>query len=401
VKKPWLTILGIGDAGLNTLTPAQQALLDEAEAVIAPDRVLDVLDLSGKNVEPWSGRLHEIIDDLADRSSERVTVLATGDPMHFGIGATLLRKIKKSEMRIIPSPSAFSLAAARLGWALQDADCISLHGRPVEQLRLFLAPGVRIIALTSDSGTVNAAAGMLCETGYGAAKLTILEHMGGKGERIVRLRADKCGEQEFDDFNTLAIECPAGKGLAALGRAPGLPDEVFSHDGQLTKREVRAVTLGLLRPYPGAVLWDVGAGCGSISIEWMRAARGAKAVAIEPRKDRAGRIGENALSLGAPDLKIVTGKAPVVLKGLEQADAVFCGGGITGKGVFEAAWAGLRRGGIFVANAVTVEGESRLISLQAKHGGDLTRIAVSRAEPVGRLTGWRPAMPVTIWSVIK
>ncbi len=401
MKKPWLTILGIGDAGLETLTPAQQALLEEAETVIAPDRVLDALDLGKKKVEPWSGRIHEIINDLADRRGEKVTILATGDPMHYGIGATLLRHMPKAEMRIIPSPSAFSLAAARLGWALQDTDCISMHGRPVEQLRLFLAPGARIIALTSDGKTVGAAAAMLCEAGLGAAKLTVLEHMGGADERIAALRADKTAGREFDDFNTLAIECPPGKGIAAQGRAAGLPDDVFSHDGQITKREVRAVTLALLRPYRGAVLWDIGAGCGSISVEWMRAAPGAKAIAIEPRKDRAGRIAENALTLGVPALKIVAGKAPDALKGLDQADAVFCGGGITGKGVFEAAWAGLRRGGIFVANAVTVEGENRLLELRKRHGGDLTRIAVSRAEPVGRLTGWRPGMPVTIWSVTK
>lgn len=401
MKKPWLTILGIGDGGADTLTPAQLALLDEAETVIAPDRVLDKIDLADKNVEPWSGRLHEIIDDLADRRGQRVTVLATGDPMHFGVAATLLRRMAKSEMRIIPSPSAFSLAAARLGWALQDAECISLHGRPVQQLRLFLAPRAKIIALTSDGATVGAAAEILCGAGHGAAKLTVLEHMGGADERIVKLRANSVGERAFDDFNTLAIECPAGKGIAACGRMAGLPDEAFSHDGKITKREVRAVTLGLLRPYPGAVLWDIGAGCGSVSVEWMRAARGALAIAVEPRKDRSGRIGENALALGVPGLKIVTGKAPGALKGLEQPDAVFCGGGITGKGVFEAAWAGLRRGGVFVANAVTLESENRLLALHARHGGELTRIAVSRVEAVGRLTAWRPAMPVTIWSAVK
>lgn len=401
MKKPWLTILGIGDDGTETLTPTQLALLDEAETVIGPDRVLDKLDLGTRKVEPWSGRLHEIIDDLCDRRGEKVAVLATGDPMHFGVGAALLRTMARSEMRIVPSPSAFSLAAARLGWPLQDAECISLHGRPVEQLRLHLAPGARIIALTSDGETVRTVADILCDCGYCAAKITVLEHMGGADERVVRLRADKVGEEAFADFNTLAIECPAANAGVPFGRAPGMPDEAFSHDGKITKREVRAATLGLLRPYPGAVLWDIGAGCGSISVEWMRGARGARAIAIEPRKDRIGRIGENARRFGVPGLKTVAGKAPDALAGLEQPDAVFCGGGITGKGVFETAWAGLRKGGVFVANAVTVEGESRLVALQARHGGELARIAVCRAEPVGRLTGWRPAMPVTIWSATK
>jgi precorrin-6Y C5,15-methyltransferase (decarboxylating) len=206
MKKPWLTILGIGDAGYETLTPAQAALLNEAEIVIAPDRVLDALDLVNKRVEPWSGRLHEMIDDLAEKYGQSVTILATGDPMHFGIGATLLKRMKKSEIRIIPSPSAFSLAAARLGWALQDTDCISMHGRPVEQLRLFLAPHVRIIALTTDGNTPAAAAEILCEAGYGSAKITVLEHMGGANERTATFRADKGAGREFDDFNTLAIE---------------------------------------------------------------------------------------------------------------------------------------------------------------------------------------------------
>ena len=399
--EPWLTIIGMGDNGLEGLTPIARAMLEQAKTVYAPERILSALQLGNKTVHPWGDRFHETVDTLVERRGEPTTVLATGDPMHFGVGATLARRIPAAEVRIVPSPSAFSLAAARLGWALQDVDCISLHGRKAERLAAFLAPGNRILALTSNADTIARSADILIANGYADSRLIVLEHMGGAEERQIRGRATNFGDHHLADFNTLAIECVAGAEAAPISTAPGLPNTLFRHDGQITKREVRAATIGALRPYPGALLWDIGAGCGSVAIEWMRSARNAKAIAIEANDDRLGMLSDNALSLGTPDLEIVGGRAPDVLSELPQPDAVFIGGGLSGKGVFDTTWRALRIGGRLVANAVTLESEALLIGLRQKHGGELARISIAHAEPVGPHLGWRPAMPVTTWGVTK
>lgn len=399
--QPWLTIIGVGDKGTDGLTGAALALLQDARTVIAPERVIAELDLPGKDIEPWTGKFHESVEKLLQRRGNPVTILATGDPMHFGVGATLARHIPVEEMRVLPSPSAFSLAAARLGWALQDTDCFSMHGRSVSKLALFLAPGNRILALTSNGETVGHAARLLVDRGFSRSELTVLEHMGGAAERQVRLVAEDYNDQSFGDFNTLAVSCVAGEGAMVTSRAAGLANDAFSHDGQITKREVRSASIGALMPYPGAVLWDIGAGCGTVSVEWMRLARGARAIAIEPREDRRAHIADNSLALGTPEIRIVAGTAPEALIGLERPDAVFIGGGVGRDGVFEAVWQALRPGGRLVANAVTLESEARLLALQSRHGGELSRISVARAEPVGPYHGWRPAMPVTMWSISK
>ncbi|MDO9418687.1 precorrin-6y C5,15-methyltransferase (decarboxylating) subunit CbiE [Pararhizobium sp.] len=354
---------------------------------------------TSKTILNWADGYRETLDRIIALRGTPVTILATGDPLHFGIGSTLGREFPADEMRILPSPSAFSLAAARLGWPLQSVACITLHGRPVEHLNRHLFPGARVLALTSDGSTIVQAADMLVARGFGASVLHVLEHMGGARERTVRMTAQDllAANTPFADFNTLAIDC-AGDG-PVLPLVPGLPDDAFRHDGQLTKREIRAATLALLAPYPGALLWDVGAGCGSIAIEWMRA--GGRAIAVEAKPERLAMIAENAGALGVPDLKITEGMAPAALDALEAADAVFIGGGLTGEGVFEAAWAGVKPGGRLVANAVTLEGEARLVELRGRHGGELTRISVARAAPVGRYCGWKSLMPVTLWLVHK
>lgn len=402
-SEPWLTIIGIGDNGLDSLTPPARLLFEAARTVIAPARVLERVDCGEREVIPWTFGVRQTLELLRERRGRPTTILATGDPMHFGIGATLMRELDVTELRIIPSPSAFSLAASRLGWALQNVAQISLHGRSVHGLVADIQPGARIIALTSVGRTVVEAAQILVGQGFGPSKLRVLEHMGGPDERIVTGTAAGFAEQMpgFADFNTLAIDCVAAPGARILPAVPGLPDSAFRHDGQLTKREVRAVTLSHLAPAPGAVLWDIGAGCGSVGIEWMRAALGAKAIAIESQQSRRDMMAENALMLGAPALEIVAGTAPEALADLVQPDAIFIGGGISNAGVFEAAWTALKPHGRLVANAVTVEGEARLFALQAAHGGALSRLQISRAEPVGRFLGWKPLMPVTIWSVDK
>ena len=402
-KAPWLTIIGIGDNGLDSLTPLARTLFDAAETILAPERVLARIDCGKRETITWTFGIKDTIALVMARRGTPVTILATGDPMFYGVGATLMRDLDKAEMRVIPSPSAFSLAASRLGWALQDLAMISLHGRSVHGLAAHVQPDARIVALTSTGRTVVEAAQILSARGYGRSEMHVLEHIGGPDERIKTMRADRVAadKPDFADFNTLAIVCVAQPGAVLLPAVPGLPDEAFEHDGQLTKREVRATTLARLGPVPGGLLWDVGAGCGSIGIEWMRAARGARAIAIESNEARRTMTAHNAVVLGTPGLDIVPGAAPGALANLDMPDAVFIGGGISHDGVFEAAWDALKPFGRMVANAVTVEGEARLFALQSVHGGELIRMQVSRAEPVGRYLGWKPMMPVTLWSVTK
>lgn len=402
---PWLTIVGIGDNGLESLTPEAQSIVWQAETLVIGERLDAVIDGSSlpglKRILTWGAGFRETLAEILRLRGTPVTVLATGDPMHFGIGATLRRYVAAEEMFVLPSPSAFSLAAARLGWPLQSVAQISLHGRPLSHLNRHVLPRARILALTSDASTVQAAAVLLAEKGYGASILHVLEHMGGAQERIFRMTAIDMAETPplLSDFNTLAIDCAQDGPL--LSPVPGLPDEAFRHDGQLTKREVRAATLAQLSPFPDALLWDVGAGCGSIAIEWMRAGMGTRAIAVEGKHERVAMIRHNAASLGVPDLEIVEGAAPLALDGLKRPDVVFIGGGITGEGLFEACWDALGPGGLLVANAVTIEGEARLVELRSLFGGDLVRIQVSRAAPVGRYCGWKSLMPVTMWSAVK
>lgn len=400
IDEPWLTIVGIGDNGLSSLTPEALSYIWQAETIVVAERLDTVLEgLPPKTVINWAEGYRDVLDRIISLRGTPVTIIATGDPMHFGIGATLRRHFEPAEMRVLPSPSAFSLAAARLGWALQDVEQISLHGRPVESLIRHLQPAARILALTSDATTIRDVAALIIAHGYHGSHIHVLEHMGGERERVSLLTVEDIleGEAGFADFNTIGIHLV--RAPAFLPLVPGLSDDAFAHDGQITKREVRAVTLAYLMPYRNALLWDVGAGSGSISIEWMRA--GGRAVAIEQKPERIAMIDQNAATFGLSGLQIVEGEAPDALADLKAPDAVFIGGGVTGEGVFEACWEALKPGGRLVANAVTVEGEIALASLQAQLGGEMVRIAVSRAEPVGRFSAFKPMMPVTLWSVQK
>ncbi|MEP3233872.1 MAG: precorrin-6y C5,15-methyltransferase (decarboxylating) subunit CbiE [Hyphomicrobiales bacterium] len=402
--KPWLTILGIGDDGLASLTAAARLHFDQAQHIILPERVrarIADADVAGKKVTLWVSNIHETLRNLQDQRGEPVTILATGDPFHFGIAATLARTIPSEEIITIPHPSGFSLAANRMGWALQDVDCISLHGRKVERLQPFIEPDNRVLALTSNSETPKLAAEILGQRGFGASQVSVLEHMGGPDERIIHASAHEIASHEFADFNVLAIQCVAGENALIQPRIAGLPNDAFSHDGQLTKREVRSATLAALRPYPNATLWDIGAGCGSIAIEWMRAARGAKAIAFERDATRLTMIAENAQALGVPDMSIIDGSAPEVLQDQPAPDAVFIGGGLTSEGTFNLAWNALRSRGVLVVNTVTLEGEAMILALHQIHGGDLVRMDVSHLTKVGRMHAFDPRMSVLQWQVMK
>jgi precorrin-6Y C5,15-methyltransferase (decarboxylating) len=395
----WLHVIGIGAEGPDSLTPSARAALEAAEVVFGGARHHEITPGLEAERVAWPSPFDALIDRLLSHRGRRVAVLATGDPLWFSVGARIGRAIDPAEIAYHPQLSAFQLAAARMGWSLADADTVSIHGRPVEAAIPFFAPGARLLMLTTGAETPAAVARLLVERGYGASPMTALADMGAVAETRIDATAEAWAGAA-PPFNTLAVECVAGPDAVIAPRVPGLPDALFESDGTMTKREVRALTLAKLAPTPDALLWDVGCGCGSVAVEWMRAARGARAVGVEPRADRRAMAAANAASLGAPRLDIRDGRAPEALAGLPAPDAVFLGGGLS-RETAEAAWAALKPLGRLVANAVTLESESLLAALHAERGGELVRISVARAAPVGGRTGWRPAMPVTQWSVEK
>ncbi|AWK84864.1 precorrin-6y C5,15-methyltransferase (decarboxylating) subunit CbiE [Azospirillum thermophilum] len=399
----WLSIVGIGEDGWDGLSPAARALVTQAERLIGGARHLSLVpERPGQQRESWPSPLSDAFPALLERRGRPVCVLASGDPSWYGIGATLSRLVAAEEMRVIPAPSAFSLAAARLGWALQETVCLTVHGRPLDLVVPHLQPGARLLILSWDGTTPSRLATLLCRRGFAASRLTVLEAMGGPRERRSDgTAAGMAAADRMADLNTIALECVAEPGARVLPLAPGLPDEWFEHDGQITKREMRAVTLSFLAPRRGELLWDVGAGSGSIGIEWMLCDPANRAVAVEHHEERAARILANAAAFGVPGLELARGKAPDALAGLPAPDAVFIGGGLTAAGVLDACWEALKPGGRLVANAVTLETEAVLIEAHWRLGGTLSQIAVSRVGAVGGFRGWRPLMPVTLWQVEK
>jgi precorrin-6Y C5,15-methyltransferase (decarboxylating) len=401
MTEAWITVVGLGEAGLAGLSAQARAAVDRAQVLIGGERHLALVPTEGAERMTWRTPLRDTMVDIAERRGKRVVVLASGDPMWFGVGVTLARHFRADEMTILPVAGAFSLAAARLGWSIADTATITLHGRRLEMLHAHLAPARRILILSEDGGTPKQVAASLVARGYGDSPMIVLEHLGGPAERRVEATAARWTHERSAELNTIAVACVAGAQAVFTPNAPGLADELFQHDGQLTKREVRAATIAALMPMPGQLLWDVGAGCGSIAIEWMRAAPGGDATAVERDAARCKLIERNAAFLGVPRLRVIQGAAPSALADLPAPDAVFVGGGIGEAGLAEHCRERLKPGGRLVANVVTVEGEAVLARLHSQFGGNLTRIAVSRAEQVGTLLGWRPLMPVTQWAARK
>jgi precorrin-6Y C5,15-methyltransferase (decarboxylating) len=398
---PWLTIIGIGEDGRAGLSPAALAALDQAEFVIGGARHLALAAPLSAQTLTWPSPFADGYPLTLARRGQPTCLLATGDPFHFGIGAELARLVPAEEMICFPQASAFSLAAARMGWSLPDCDCVSLHGRALQRIIPHLQPGARILALSWDGSTPGKLADLLKARGFGASTLTVCEAMGGPRERIRSAAAADFAIVEIDPLNTVAIEVVAAKDARVVTIAPGLPDDLFETDGQLTKAEIRALTLAALAPKADELLWDIGLGAGSIGIEWCLRHPRNRCIGIEERVERAERARRNALELGATALDIRIGRAPETLADLPAPDAVFIGGGASEAGVFDAAWAALKPGGRLVINAVTLETETLLGALYAQHGGTLRRLAVSRLEPIGGMHGWRAAMPVTQWVVTK
>lgn len=397
----WLTVIGMGEDGYGGLSAKAQLILQNTDVIVGSTRLLGFLPkLKAERLE-WPQPFSAVVEQIKPLRGRNTVILATGDPMNYGVTRKLLEFIPFEEMTVLSHLSAFSHAAARMGWSLPECDTLTLHGRDVENIESFIQPGAKLIVLTADASTIPKVATMLTQRGFRSSKITVLENMGGERERISHHVADTLAATEFSDLNTLAIECIAGPTALIWSRVGGLPDEAFMHDGQLTKREVRSATLSALAPAPDQVLWDIGAGCGSVGIEWMRSTRGCHAIAFEHNEDRLKMIGHNACQLGTPRLKIVAGKAPETLQGQIKPDAVFIGGGVGVGGVFETAWGKLKPGGRMVANVVTIEGEMHLYDLQEKHGGDLVRMDISNLTNVGPYRAMKPRMAVTQWRTIK
>jgi precorrin-6Y C5,15-methyltransferase (decarboxylating) len=398
----WLSIVGIGEDGVAGLSPVARTLVSDAEMVFGGKRHLALAaPLIRGAVRPWPSPFERGIDEVVAQRGRQVCVLASGDPFVYGVGSVLTRHVPPEHIVVVPAPSAFSLAAARLGWPLPETALISLHARTLDLVRPHLQPRARVLALTSDGAAPAALARLIAELGFGASRMTVLEALGGARERVRSTTAAGFDLAAIDDLNTLAIEVEASAGARIIGCAAGQPDALFEHDGQITKREVRAVTLSALAPRRGELLWDIGAGAGSVAIEWMLADRSLRAIAIEARGDRAARIRRNAAAFGVPALEVVEAAAPNALASLPAPEAVFIGGGAGDDGVIEAALAALAPGGRLVINSVTLETETLLIAQHAARGGALIRIAIARADALGDKTGWRPALPVTQWTWTK
>lgn len=398
----WLSIVGIGEDGLAGLSSAARTLIARATLVVGGRRHLAlVADAVKGEMLAWPSPPNAAFPTILARRGKAVCVVATGDPFFYGIGSLLAREVPPEEMLCLPAASCFSLAAARLGWAVQECALVTLHGRALQRIIPHLQPRARILALSWDATSPGTLAELLTQRGFGDAAMTVCETMGGPRERLRRVVARDFALGAIDDLNLVALDIGEAPHARAIPLTPGLPDAWFEHDGQLTKQDIRAVTLAALAPRPGELLWDVGAGSGSVGIEWMLASPSNRAIAIERDPIRAGRIVRNAESLGVPDLTVVTGSAPAALHDLPMPDAVFIGGGATSPGMIDMVWTALPSGGRLVVNAVAIETHSVLIDRFKTLGGSLRTIQIAQADPLGGMHAMRPALPVTQWSVTR
>jgi precorrin-6Y C5,15-methyltransferase (decarboxylating) len=402
-KQPWLTIVGIGEDAWEGLSTEAKRAIESADLLYGGARHLAHVPVGNAKKIAWPSPMASAVKEILTkhRRQRRVSVLASGDPMLYGVGVTLTRELTPVEFHVIPQVSAFSLACARMGWAVAETTLVSLVNRPIEQLQRYLYPGQKIVIYSEDGATPGTVAQMLTNHGYGSSHLNVFENLGGFSEKCHEGVARSWQTERCGDLNLIALTCVADVGVEPLSLVPGLPEDAFETDGQMTKREIRAVTLARLAPLPGQQLWDVGAGTGTIGIEWMRAHASCSCIAFEEREDRMNRILTNAKRLGVPAMKVVMGTAPATFKGLAAPNAIFIGGGLTTERMFEECWDRLVSGGRLVANAVTIESEAYLAARQKQYGGELVRMLIARAEPIGGALGWRYLMPITQWAVVK
>ena len=390
---PWLTIIGIGEDGLAGLSEASRKALREAETVFGGERHLALAGVTSRG-RPW--RVPFDADGVLSCRGHPTAVLASGDPFWHGVGGGLAEKLQAGEWIAHSAPSTFSLAAASLGWRLENVVCLGLHAAPFERLVPHLARDARIICLVRDGKAAGDLAKWLTQHGWGASALWTLAALGGPRESIRKHRAENYAAELDDSLVAVALEARGSQGIA---RSSGLSDDLFAHDGQITKRPMRALALSALSPRPGERLWDIGAGSGSISVEW--ALCGGTAIAIEARENRAANIRSNAEAFGLTHrITVIAGTAPGILSGLETPDAVFIGGGLD-VAMFGAVWSHIEPGTRLITHAVTLETEALLTELQQRHGGELMRVEIAHAGPLGRYRSWEAVRPVVQWSAVK
>ncbi len=404
IDKSWITVIGIGEDGLGGLSGAALKLIEGAEIIVGGERHLLMLRAGGQMLAPsqqtrmdWSAGFGKTLDIIEQKRGKQIVVLASGDPMHYGVGATMARRFGATALNIIPGVGAVSLTAAAMGWSLPDVFVTTIHGRPVQNIIYYLAPGAKIIALSNDGASPLEVANILREHGFGPSKMTVLENLGGENENRIDGTAENWNINNCAALNTIAIECTRAPGVPGLSHLAGLADDAYEHDGQITKREVRAITLAKLAPTAGEMLWDIGSGSGSIAIEWMRAGQNLRAIAFEKDGTRVKTINTNAFNLGVTRLKVVEGSVPDVLTGIDgEPDAIFIGGGLSKNGnIINAAWDALKPGGRLVANAVTIKSEAILVNFATEISGELSRINIERQEKLGGQVSFRPLKAVT------
>lgn len=397
-----VSVVGVGADGWSGLAQASRDVVLSADVLLGGRRHLGLvpeLPESPAVREAWPSPLMPALPGLLQRyDGQRVVVLASGDPLVSGIATEIVALLGSAEVEVLPAPSSVSLARARLGWSAESADVVTLVGRDPDALRRYLSPGRRLIVLSSDGSTPATVAQVLTQEGYGDSRLTVLGDLGSDAESRTEGTAASW-RAATSALTVVGVSVVAGPTTRVLATVPGLPDDAFEHDGQLTKRDLRAIALSRLAPTPGELLWDVGAGAGSVAVEWMRTDPRCRAIAVEADAERASRIGRNAHRLGVPGLDVRHGPAPAALAGLPDPDAVFVGGGATEPGVLEICWDRLRPGGRLVVHAVTLETEAVVRDRQAAHGGELARFSVEHAEPLGAFTSWRPARAIVQWAV--
>lgn len=392
---PWITVVGLTDCGPSALTPKTLAHIETAEVLVGGERHLNLVNAAAAIQISWADGLSAAHDKIAEHHGKRVVILASGDPLHYGIGAQLVERFGSDAIHFIPAPGAFSLAAARMGWSLADVTCLTVHGRPLENVNLHLFPQARLLILSWDGQTPAALASLLTAKGFGDSRISVLEHMDGDNENRIDGLAKNWSVVETADLNTIAVECLAGSDAVFWPRVPGLPEAAYQHDGKITKREVRAATLAALAPLPGELLWDVGAGSGAVGIEWMRTHTSNKTVAFEKDASKHDVIKLNANNLGVPGLELIQGDVMASLPEIDATpDAIFVGGGVSSSDVLTLCWGRLKPGGRMIANGVTVEAHRNLMDFQSSHGGELVRISVARSGSVGQMTAMRPLMDV-------
>jgi precorrin-6Y C5,15-methyltransferase (decarboxylating) len=397
---PWLSIIGLTEAGLEALSTEARAALEAAEVIYGGRRHLDLVG-AGTRGRDWAVPFADTVPLILAEAGRSVAVLASNDPFWHGAGSVLARHLPPTAWRAYSAPSTAAMAAARLGWAGETATALALHATPLSTVRRHLRPGGRLIVMVRDGAAVTDLAALLTGFGFGPSILHVLESLGGPRERVRSALAASYDLTDVAHPVCVAIEAVADDDALVIGTVSGLADAAFAHDGQLTKREVRALTLSTLAPRGGELLWDIGAGSGSIGIEWLLCDPLNRAIAVETNPERAARARANAMALGVPHLDVRDGRAPDALAGLPIPDAIFIGGGANEPGVLDAAFTALRPGGRLVVNAVTLETERVVTEAERRLGGTLTRISIERAVPVGGLTGWRAAMPVVQWCVTK